>query len=435
MTRSKARICGALCASVSLFFYSGSVLGAASPAMDIDCAAKAEGIYDRFRVDTPLQKNAPIMKLEPDDLCSVNAKADVDKKAGGNTKDESSICRSTFIGLKEALGNYEKASLEACNKAKDVGVGCESETNQTACLARKAQAAANAKTALRDSLVQAKKKAAAFQKAAAAARKTYLSDLKKAQDAFAKNEAEMKKAQEAGDNEAYRSRLALRDSAAGVVNGELVKSANLFDSEAVTANRGGESTISGYIKKINGSDSASLVKEQETAEQAAKAFQATAEREIAQLNMTSGNLKDYSNNLNRQARLETNSITQPTISGNSLPTNLAAMAGPAAALARPGSSSGPSDMGLSGASSPGDLAGTSPTPSGLGNSGLGGGENKIPGDSSSPDSNKAGTSPDGSNQPMTNIESRPGASLVNGNGDLSTSEDEKRSISSASSPS
>ncbi len=281
----------------------------------LNCRAQVQNTASQFRVNTPLQQNARILDLRPEELCKANRNAPGNQRVGGNHIQDSKVCETSYEHARTAVREYMTLAEEACKHT--AGLDLSNVTGGGALTAeavRKAKDAAEANLAAARKLEEARAQVKEFGQEASKLRERYKADLDKIMAAEANYEADRLKF--ASDPAKLAELENTRSTTDTIVNGRYSAREGgtgilgvISGSEVVAARRGNASTISSYRELLPSSQRGiGLLSEQQLAFETAQAFDRQAQREIDARTQAAQNLQRYATNLDPVARRGTESI-------------------------------------------------------------------------------------------------------------------------------
>jgi hypothetical protein len=299
-------------------------------AATLNCRAQVQNTASQFRVNTPLQQNARILDLRPEELCKANRNAPGNQRVGGNNIQDSKVCETSYEHARAAVRDYITLAEEACKHT--AGLDLSNVTGGGALTAeavRKAKDAAEANLAAARKLEEARAQVNEFGQEASKLRDRYKADLDKIMIAEANYEADRVKF--ANDPAKLAELENTRRTTDTIVNGRYSAKEGgtgilgvISGPDVVAARRGNASTISSYRELLPTTQRGiGLLSEQQLAFETAQAFDRQAQREIDARTQAAQNLQRYATNLDPVARRGTESIvTGSSSSQNSSLPNL-----------------------------------------------------------------------------------------------------------------
>ena len=307
--------------------------GVASGSMAVDCKAKAAEAAAQFRVNTPYERNALILDLDPERLCAANRGAPGNQKQQGNHVRDQQVCETAYLLAKEAVQQYQQLAEVSCQKS--LGIDLTNATGSgllTGEVVRRAREAADAELAAARKLEEAKTQVAEFGNEPAKLRDRYKSDLDKINAAERNYREDRAKIESEITDPAERTRRLqeldnIRNTSDRIVNNRYAAPEGgtgllsmIAGPDVVAARRGKASTITGdqgYMNLIASNNRGiGLLSEQQLAYETSKAFQTRAQQEIDRRTALAQQFQNYATRLEPVARRGTESLVRNPVTGN-----------------------------------------------------------------------------------------------------------------------
>lgn len=307
--------------------------GAASGSVAVDCRARAAEAAGQFRVNTPYERNARILDLDPERLCAANRGAPGNQKQQGNHVRDQQVCETAYLRAKEAVQQYQQLAEVSCQKS--LGIDLTNATGGgllTGEVVRRAREAADAELAAARKLEEAKTQVAEFGNEAARLRDRYKSDLDKINAAEQNYREDRAKIESEITDPAERARRLqeldnTRNTSDRIVNNRYAAPEGgtgllsmIAGPDVVAARRGKASTITGdqgYMNLIASNNRRiGLLSEQQLAYETSKAFETRAQQEIDRRTALAQQFQNYATRLEPIARRETESVVRDPVTGN-----------------------------------------------------------------------------------------------------------------------